>query len=125
MAASYLTTIEVIAIHDVLIDAFGGSHGIRDMGALESAIFRPQSGYYADEISEAAALWESLMLNHAFIDGNKRTAVAAADAHLRLNGWVLDVDSGEAAIFIEELFRTPVMRITRIEPWLRDRVQRL
>lgn len=71
----YPTVDEVIAVHVRLIAQFGGSLGIRDRGALESAIARPQSGYYANIIQEAAALWESLSQNHPFIDGNKRTAM--------------------------------------------------
>ena len=70
----YLTVVEVLAIHDDLITRYGGSHGVRDMGLLEAALFRPQTGYYADLIEEAAALWESLGQNHPFIDGNKRVA---------------------------------------------------
>jgi len=119
----YLTTLEIVAIHDTLIEVFGGTFGIRDLGALQGAVYRPQSGYYEDRIDEAAALWESLILNHPFLDGNKRTAVAAADIHLRLNGFVLDVPSTEAADFVEELFRQSEMRISRIEPWLRARVR--
>ncbi len=57
------------------------------MGALEAAVFRPQTGYYDDAIGEAAALMESIIQNHPFMDGNKRVGFAAADLHLRLNGW--------------------------------------
>lgn len=123
MLVVYLTTLEIVAIHDTLIEVFGGTFGIRDLGALQGAVYRPQSGYYQDRIDEAAALWESLILNHPFLDGNKRTAVAAADIHLRLNGFVLDVPTTEAADFVEELFRQSEMRISRIEPWLRARVR--
>jgi death-on-curing protein len=62
------------------------------MGALEAALFRPQSGYYADIAEEAAALLESLLINHPFVDGNKRTAVAACDVFLRINGHCLNAD---------------------------------
>ena len=72
---TYPTLEEVLAIHSTLIERFGGSHGLRDKGALESALARPQTGYYRDLIEEAAALWESLSKNHPFIDGNKRVAV--------------------------------------------------
>jgi death-on-curing protein len=64
----------------------GGSDGIRDLGALEAAVFRPQTGYYEDSIAEAAALFESLIQNHPYIDGNKRMALGAMDVHLRMNG---------------------------------------
>ena len=65
----------------------GGSHGVRDMGALESALFRPQSGYNEDIVQEACALLESLAINHPFVDGNKRIAFAVMDAFLRINGY--------------------------------------
>lgn len=87
MAENYLTVVKILAIHDALIDQFGGSHGIRDMGALEAAVFRPQTGYYEDPIAEAAAIMERLIKNHSFLDGNKRAGFAAADVHHRLNGW--------------------------------------
>ena len=100
-----------------------GALGVRDLGALQSAVHRPLTGYYQDRISEAAALSESLILNHPFLNGNKRTAVAAADIHLRIHGFVLDVASREPADFAEGLFRQTEMRIARIEPWLRARVR--
>jgi len=82
----YPTIEETIAIHARLIQRFGGAGGIRDRAALESALARPQSGYYNDRIQEAAALWESLSQNHAFVDGNKRVAVTMMAAFLRVNG---------------------------------------
>ena len=82
----YLTPLEVMLVHRVMIERFGGAEGVRDMGALESALFRPQSGYYADTIAEAAALFESLAMNHPFVDGNKRVAFGAVDVFLRING---------------------------------------
>jgi death-on-curing protein len=75
-----------------LIARFGGSDGIRDHGALESALARPRSGYYSDLIQEAAALWESPSQNHAFVDGNKRVAVTVTAAFLRVNGYRLEFD---------------------------------
>lgn len=77
---------EVIAAHARLIELFGGAHGVRDRGALEAALARPQSEYYKDVIEQAAALLESLWQNHPFIDGNKRAAVTATAALLRVNG---------------------------------------
>jgi Fic family protein len=68
----YLTLADVLTIHSVSIKLHGGASGVRDLGALESAIFRPQTGYYSDLIAEAAALFESLAINHPFIDGNGR-----------------------------------------------------
>src|ERR1700682_6445867 len=82
----YLTVAEVLAMHTDQIERYGGSHGVRDQGLLEAALLRPQTGYYADLIEEAAALWESLAQNHPFIDGNKRTAFAATYTFLAING---------------------------------------
>lgn len=89
----YLTVAEVLTMHHELIERFGGAHGVRDMGAVEAAVFRPQTGYYEDIIQEAAALMESLAINHPFIDGNKRIAFAAADVFLRINGMQIVADS--------------------------------
>lgn len=89
----YLTTRDVLGIHHILIERYGGMHGVRDMGAVEAAVFRPQSGYYANIVEEAAALAESLLINHPFPDGNKRIAFAACDVFLRINGYKLEADS--------------------------------
>ena len=88
----YPTSVEVLALHHALIERYGGAHGIRDMGAVEAAVFRPQCGYYADIAEEAAALLESLLINHPFIDGNKRVAFAACDVFLRINGHALNAE---------------------------------
>ena len=82
----YLTIREVLFIHEALIETYGGSRGVRDQGLIETALLRPQTGYYADLIEEAAALWESLAMNHGFIDGNKRIAFAVMDIFLDING---------------------------------------
>ena len=98
--ATFLSLDEVVAIHERLIVRFDGDHGIRDRGLLESALFRPQTGYFAHLEEMAAAMFESLLANHAFIDGNKRAAFFATDVFLRLNGWnlVLTADQGEQSI---------------------------
>ena len=88
----YLTTLDILGIHHILLVRYGGATGVRDMGALEAAIFRPQSGYYNDIAEEAAALLESLLMNHPFVDGNKRVAFAACDVFLRTNGYKLKAD---------------------------------
>jgi len=95
-----LTLDEVLAIHEASIERFGGSAGVRDHGLLESALYRPQTGYYADLFEMAAALMESLLMNHPFVDGNKRAAFFSTDVFLRLNGWKLEVDQDEAHQFI-------------------------
>jgi death-on-curing protein len=79
---------------------FGGSSGVRDLGLLESALYRPRSGYYSDLAEMAAALFESLLMNHPFVDGNKRVGFFATDVFLRLNGWWLKVEARPAQRFL-------------------------
>lgn len=110
---------EVISAHDRLIVRFGGSMGLRDRGALESAVARPQTGYYEDTIQEAAALWESLSQNHPFIDGNKRIAITATAAFLRANGYLLTFEDRTAYEFMMDLYETGRFRYAELEPWLR------
>ena len=117
---AYPTLDEVIAVHARLIAKFGGSLGVRDRGALESALARPQSGYYNDAIQEAAALWESLSQNHPFVDGNKRVAVAVMAGFLKVNGWRLEFDDIEAFSFLIGLYETGRLRFKELESWLRQ-----
>ena len=121
----YLTVEEVIAIHDEQIAEFGGSYGLRDMGGLESAILRPQIGYYDGIIEEAAALMESLAMNHPFVDGNKRTALDTTDSFLRLNGYFIDCDSRDAHAFFMCLFATESFRFAQLREWLEGVVKPL
>ena len=117
---SYPTVEEVIAVHAQLIAKFGGFLGIRDRGALESALARPQSGYYTDLIQEAAAIWESLSQNHPFVDGNKRVAVTTMAAFLRVNGYRLEFDDMEAFSFLVGLYEMGTLRFKELDAWLRQ-----
>ena len=83
MSTEYLTVDDVLGIHELLIKRYGGMSETRDMGSVQAAVYRPQCGYYQDIIQEACALFESLLINHPFLDGNKRTAFAACDVFLR------------------------------------------
>jgi death on curing protein len=116
----YITVDEALRIHEVLIQKFGGAHGVRDMGLLESALLRPQTGYYADLIEEAAALWESLAMNHPFVDGNKRVAYAVTELFLQSNG--LDIVRGNDQIetFIYRHLEAGTFRKDVIYAWLRE-----
>jgi death on curing protein len=114
----YLTVAEVIAIHHHQIEEYGGIHGLRDQGVLESAIFRPQTGYYNDLAEEAAALLESLVNNHAFLDGNKRVGFAAMHTFLLINGFDLDVESTEAAEFVLKTLVEGKFRFPLLHEWI-------
>ena len=119
----YLTLAEVLAIHADQIERYGGSQGVRDAGLLEAALYRPQTGYYADLVEEAAALWESLAQNHPFIDGNKRTAFAATYTFLAINGAKLTAESEEAYAFISGLYEAGTFSFDKLVPWLRRNVK--
>ncbi len=118
----FLTMAEVLAIHADQIERYGGSHGVRDPGLLEAALYRPQTGYYADLIEQAAALWESLSQNHAFIDGNKRTAFAAVYTFLAINGARLDATAEETQVFVVSLYESNKFTFEKLVPWLRIHV---
>jgi death-on-curing protein len=118
----FLSVDEAIAIHARLIEKFGGTPGIRDTGLLESALFRPQTGYYNDLAEMAAALFESLLLNHAFIDGNKRVAFFATDIFLRLNGWKFSVEAAVAHTFLIDMLEQGSSGYETLLPWIRDSI---
>lgn len=118
----YLTVIEVLAIHADQIERYGGAAGIRDRGLLEAALFRPQTGYYADLIDEAAALWESMSQNHPFIDGNKRTAFAVTYTFLMINGARLTATPAKTEHFLLSLYARGQLNFERLSQWLRDNV---
>lgn len=119
----YLTVAEVLAMQTDQIERYGGSHGIRDQGLLESALYRPQTGYYADLVEEAAALWESLAQNHPFIDGNKRTGFAATYTFLAINGGRLTADAPEVYVFVASLYEANQFSFDELVPWLRRQVR--
>ena len=114
----YLTVAEVIAIHHHQIEEYGGLRGLRDQGALEAAVFRPQTGYYGDLNEEAAALFESLVNNHAFLDGNKRVAFASVHTFLLVNGFDLDVTSRAAFSFMMETIPAGRFRFALLHEWI-------
>jgi death-on-curing protein len=101
----YITVEEVLEIN---AEVMGGKHTLRDQGLLESAVGRPQASAfgtdaYPDLASKAAALLHSLILNHAFVDGNKRTAVLSTLVFLDLNGYIIRWEQNEALDFVLDL----------------------
>lgn len=120
MVCDYLTAADVLGMHAALIKRYGGAVGVRDPGALEAALFRPQTGYYEDIVAEAAALLESLAINHPFIDGNKRIAFAATDVFLRINGWRLRRPPMQIYAEMIQMLETGTFDISRLDIWLRS-----
>ena len=123
--ANFLSLAEVLAIHTDQIEKYGGSHGIRDPGQLEAALFRTQSGYYNDEIQQAAAIWESLSQNHPFIDGNKRTAFAVTYTFLLINNILVTADAGQIWQFLNKNYETGQLRYDILHAWLQENTQQI
>ena len=124
----HLSLDQVLQIHELQIEKFGGAAGLRDPGALESAVARPAMTFggedlYPDVPSKTAALMHSLVMNHAFVDGNKRIGVTAAELFIRLNGYRLDASNPE----LEELTMTVAkgeLDAEALAIWFRQRISR-
>lgn len=114
----YLEVAEVEEIQRKVVEHSGGTVGVRDRGLLESAVFRPQTGYYADAVEEAAALYESLVQNHPFHDGNKRTAFVATNAFLRSNGLQIVAETDDVEQFLLTNLSHGTFRFPLIRDWL-------
>lgn len=121
----FLSRDEALEIHRVLLERFGGPAGVRDTGLLESALYRPRTGHYADLAEMAAALFESLIMNHPFVDGNKRVAFFATDVFLRMNGYQLKVDTDKAHRFLIGLLENHCCNFDQLLPWIRENVVKL
>ena len=109
-------------MHSILIERFGGPKGIRDLGLLESALYRPQTGYYESLAEMAAAMFESLIKNHPFVDGNKRVAFFATDVFLRMNGYKFQVEAKQAHAFLMSLFDSDSCDLAHLLPWVNESI---
>jgi len=121
---NYLTPKQVLFIHSRLVTETGGSHGVHDLGLLESAVARPQATFdgrelYPDLFTQAAALMDSLINNHPFVDGNKRTGITAAGLFLRINGWKLTATPEELESCTLRV-ATGGLEVADLAGWLRD-----
>jgi death on curing protein len=121
--SEFLTVAEVYRMQHRLIELFGGRYGVRDQGAVEAAVFRPQTGYYNSIKEEAAAFMESLGNNHGFIDGNKRIAFTAVDVFLRRNGFYLEVEGVDGHAFIDGSIARHEFRFAQILDWIRQHLK--
>lgn len=121
----YPTLSETLVLQEVLIERFGGAKGVRDLGLLESALMRPQTGYYQSLSLEAAALLQSLSQNHAFVDGNKRVAFSTTAIFLRMNGYRLKVDADNGESFLIDSVITKRVNLDMISAWLERHMKKL
>lgn len=122
----YLTVAEVLSLHRLLIEQTGGAPGIRDLGALQSAVAQPQMTFGGDDVypsleEKAAALCFSLVADHPFLDGNKRVAHAAMDTFLILNGSELNAPVDEQERVMLSLAAGQTSR-DELVAWVRSRV---
>ena len=116
---------ETLELHKQLIQRFGGSDGVRDMGLLESALVRPQTGYYNSLSLQAAALLQSLCQNHCFVDGNKRVAFACTAIFLRMNEYRLEVHPVDGESFLVDHIIQQKTSIEDIAIWLESRMEQV
>lgn len=114
----YVTTADALFFHRHLIDLYGGAAGVRDVGALESALHRPKTGYYESLVHEAAALLESLVQNHPFEEGNERIAFAVVDVFLRINDHTIIAESTSIYRRMIELIEARTFDMEHLVPWL-------
>lgn len=124
----FITIDQVLFIHDQMVKRFGGSFGIRDMGLIESAVARPQASFggkylYKSIFDQTAALLQSLLKNHAFVDGNKRTALTSAGLFLKINHYTLinnHKDEIEFAVKVDN----GNLSVEQISKWLKEHTKR-
>jgi death-on-curing protein len=114
---------EALYLHEELVRRFGGNHGVRDPGLLESALGRPKSGYYSSLSEQAAALLQSLAMNHCFVDGNNRVAFAMTAVFLRLNGFRLVASADEGERFMIQRVIKARAELRDITGWLESHVE--
>ena len=118
----YLSLQEVISLHSLLIAQTGGSSGLRDRGALESAVAQPEASFggedlYPDLASKAGALGHSLIQNHPFVDGNKRIGHAAIEVFLLVNGHEIDASVDDQEKIIIDVASGKISRI-ELSQWI-------
>lgn len=118
ITTKFPTLDEALELHQVLIKRFGGNGGIRDLGLLQSALLRPQTGYYETLSLQAAALLQSLALNHSFTDGNKRVAFALTSIFLHMNNYRLIVSADDGEDFLINKVILEKVSIEEISNWI-------
>lgn len=120
---TFLSVEEVIAVHADQVNRYGGSHGIRDLGLLESATFRAQTSFggqylYKTIFDKAAALGQSIILNHPFLDGNKRTGIVSIILFLKVNGYNLRVSQKDLINMTLKIAKEEI-QVEEIADWLK------
>lgn len=125
----YLTTPQILAIHHQLVKRFGGPQGIRDISLVASAVGRPQATFdgidlYEHIFDKAAALPQSLLKNHPFVDGNKRTALTSSGIFLKMNGYTL-INYHDLEVEFGVAIDTQHLSIEEISAWLKKHSKKI
>lgn len=124
----YLSEAEVIAINEEMVAQFGGLHGVKDLNLLRLAVGRPQMSVafqdaYKSIFDKAAAMFHSIINNHPFLDGNKRTSLFSAILFLERNGWTVECRRKEAVKFTRKAHNQDYT-VEQISKWLKDHSQK-
>jgi len=125
----YLTVADVLLLHYLAIEKSGGSHGIRDLGLIESAVARPRATFGREDLykglfDKVAVLCHSLIKNHAFIDGNKRTSLLSSMTMLELNGYKFNCSQNDLVSFGFAIDNENVKE-SEIAAWFKKRSKKL
>lgn len=125
----YLTPAQILFIHDQVVRRTGGSQGVRDLGLLESAAYRPKATFGSEDLyitifDKAAALFQSLLKNHPFVDGNKRTALASTGIFLKQNGYRL-INSGKKEVSFTIKVDNGNLSVGEIADWLQKHSKKI
>lgn len=120
----FLTIAQVLAIHEIVVNRYGGSPGIRDLGSLKASVERAKTTYskrdlYPTIFEKAAAIMQSIIKNHPFVDGNKRTALTSAGIFLELNGWKMKNTHQEEMKFTLKIDKEN-LPVKQIAKWLKE-----
>lgn len=120
MVVQYPTIEDIHRFHSIQIEMYGGSHGVRDHGLIESALFAAKQTFggvdlYPSIADKAAALWHGFVCNHGFIDGNKRIGLMVASIFLNINGCDMDLTSDEVEKITLDLASGLMTRQTLID----------
>jgi death-on-curing protein len=126
----YLSSEQIMALHRLSLQRYGGAEGVRDLSLLKSAAIRPLvtvigQDAYPNLFLKAAVLLEALIRNHPFLDGNKRTAFISAVIFLELNGYRFNADQEEAADFVLQIAASSKKETEAIASWLKKHSQKI
>ncbi|TNF30472.1 MAG: type II toxin-antitoxin system death-on-curing family toxin [Deltaproteobacteria bacterium] len=121
---SYLSVEDILNLHSRTIKTHGGASGVRDLGLIQSSLYRCQSGYYETLCEQAAVLMQSFCLNHCFIDGNKRVALLSSITFLKLNGYSLKTTTTEIVELISVRIIQDKIGIPEITSWIESKISK-